>query len=236
MAYLVPVIAKAYEELTGSLDPVLSTVAELGKTVHIWGVAIPAVFVFAMAWWWYRTGRLMRTVDSGAEARQRRFLFGWHRPGRFPTIRQALIDGRMATFAEVLGLLDEHEVPLPEAIVLAADASGDRGLSGAVRYDCSTAGEGRDIFSSRGSSPCVSAVVGLVDSVRDGACRAAAHLGHVVGNVSAAGVASRALGSRLYADHFHGLHWRQRRADTSVGRFPALRQPAVSLGRTVDTN
>ena len=133
MAYLVPVIAKAYEELTGSLDPVLSTVAELGKTVHIWGVAIPGVFVFAVAWWWYRTGRLMRTVDSGAETRKRRFLFGWHRPGRIPTIRQALIDGRMATFAEVLGLLDEHEVPLPEAIVLAADASGDRGLSGAVR-------------------------------------------------------------------------------------------------------
>jgi len=39
----------------------------------------------------------------------------------------------MAAFAEILSLLIKQRVPLQEAIVLAADASGDRGLSGAAR-------------------------------------------------------------------------------------------------------
>ena len=63
----------------------------------------------------------------------RRFLFRRHRFSGFPSIRQSLFDGRMATFAEVLGLLEEHDVPLHEAIVLAADSSGDRPLSDAAR-------------------------------------------------------------------------------------------------------
>jgi type II secretory pathway component PulF len=39
----------------------------------------------------------------------------------------------MATFAEVLSLLIEQEVPSHEAIVLAADATGDAGLGQAAR-------------------------------------------------------------------------------------------------------
>jgi type II secretory pathway component PulF len=46
----------------------------------------------------------------------------------FPTIGDLLYAGRVATFAEVLALLVEHDVPLNDAIVLAADAGGDRRL------------------------------------------------------------------------------------------------------------
>jgi type II secretory pathway component PulF len=46
----------------------------------------------------------------------------------FPSIGDLLYAGRVATFAEVLALLVEHDVPLSEAIALAADASGDRRL------------------------------------------------------------------------------------------------------------
>ncbi len=130
MTYLIPVIASAYEDLTGAPNPVLSIVPELGETVHIWGVAIPAIAVLGFVWWWYRSSRAMRSFHGGG---RRRFLFGRQRRGRFPSIREALFDGRMATFAEVLGMLDQHDVPLHEAVVLAADASGDRSLSRAAR-------------------------------------------------------------------------------------------------------
>ena len=46
-----------------------------------------------------------------------------------PTIARLRQMGRLATFAEVLALLIENSTPLDEAVVLAAEASGDRGLS-----------------------------------------------------------------------------------------------------------
>ena len=39
----------------------------------------------------------------------------------------------MATFADLLRLMHAHRVPLPEALVLAADASGDQTLSRGAR-------------------------------------------------------------------------------------------------------
>jgi type II secretory pathway component PulF len=48
-------------------------------------------------------------------------------------VTQAVRDGRMATFAELLRLMNDHQVPMPEAVVLAADASGDRVLSRGAR-------------------------------------------------------------------------------------------------------
>jgi type II secretory pathway component PulF len=44
-----------------------------------------------------------------------------------------LREGRAATFAELLALMNEQRVPLHDAVVLAADASGDRGLREAAR-------------------------------------------------------------------------------------------------------
>ena len=47
-------------------------------------------------------------------------LFGW-----VPWTGRMLRCSRTATFLEVLALLVENETPLPEAVVLAAEASGD---------------------------------------------------------------------------------------------------------------
>jgi len=49
-------------------------------------------------------------------------------------IRQAVYNGRMATFAEVLAMLVHQQVSLPESLVLAAETSGDRALVDAARH------------------------------------------------------------------------------------------------------
>ncbi len=150
MAYLVPVISRAYRDLTGSANPVLSFVADLAQTIHIWGVLIPLALVLMFVWWWYRSGRAIRSSRGGSGGR--RFLFGRFGWRRFPSVGQSLRDGRMATFAELLRLMDQHQIPLPEAIVLAADASGDRGLSRAARAISQRLEKG-EVFHSRQDLP-----------------------------------------------------------------------------------
>ena len=63
-------------------------------------------------------GRRRPTVARRASFRRSR----WLTPGR------VLGDGRLANFTELLSLLVGHAVPLTEAMVLAADASGDGAL------------------------------------------------------------------------------------------------------------
>jgi type II secretory pathway component PulF len=54
-------------------------------------------------------------------------------------------DGRLATFAEVLALLVRQQVPLDEALTLAADASGDRGLQSAAQRMAENLRRGGDV-------------------------------------------------------------------------------------------
>jgi type II secretory pathway component PulF len=53
---------------------------------------------------------------------------GGRRGSRIPTFARLLYAGRMANFAELLALLVDQQIPLPEAVTLAADASGDAAL------------------------------------------------------------------------------------------------------------
>lgn len=85
-----------------------------------WWAAVPPLFLLAgiAASWW------RRPAGRASPRRWRREPWGvW---GMFHA-------GRMAGFADVLALLVEHRVPMPEAILLAADASGDRALAAGCR-------------------------------------------------------------------------------------------------------
>jgi general secretion pathway protein F len=127
VTWLAPVMKDAYEDLTRSTSATLQLLDGAGQTAFGWGLLVPAIVILALAAWWYRTKYSLWSRDSAVARR---------RPGRFkmhwPTIRQSLQYGRVATFAEVLALLNDQRVPLEEAIVLAANASGDRGLSDSV--------------------------------------------------------------------------------------------------------
>jgi general secretion pathway protein F len=82
-----------------------------------WGALLPALLVVGIALWGW----------SGTSA--------GFQPGRawsvvrvFPWMGRMLRHYEAANFADLLGLLLEHGVPYPEALGLAAEATGDRSL------------------------------------------------------------------------------------------------------------
>lgn len=84
--------------------------ASLRHSAWYWAPVVPAVLLVIVGLW--LAGRTNGPIT-------RRFL------GALPWMGHMLRCSRMATFLEVLGLLVESEIPLPEAVRLAADASGD---------------------------------------------------------------------------------------------------------------
>jgi general secretion pathway protein F len=84
--------------------------ARAGRSAWYWGPILPAAVLAFIAVGWL----------VGAEGRRAERLCGWA-----PWTRRMLRGWRTATFLEVLALLVENQTPLPEAVVLAAEASGD---------------------------------------------------------------------------------------------------------------
>jgi type II secretory pathway component PulF len=86
-------------------------IAEYVQELLPWFWLVLVVLIVA---WLYRSARAISHTAGGL--------------GRFPTAARVLYAGRMATFAELLALLVEQEVPMSEAVVLAGAASGDARL------------------------------------------------------------------------------------------------------------
>ena len=133
LTYLAPVLANVLSRTGIPSRSRHDAIGQIGASVHIWAPWVPIVLALVFLVWWYRSGRAIRSLTGSGRARAGRFLFGRTRPRRWPSVGQAMRDGRMATFAELLRLMNDHQVPMPEAVVLAADASGDRALSRGAR-------------------------------------------------------------------------------------------------------
>jgi type II secretory pathway component PulF len=113
--------------------PVFATIDVVGQTIPrwivaasdsaaLWGPLVPIIVLLFVAAWWYSSGR-----NAGSVGWQWAWL---PRAGRLRRL------GCLATFSDVLSLLLEHNTPLPKALQLAGDASGDRQLR---RSSCSAA-------------------------------------------------------------------------------------------------
>lgn len=88
--------------------------ARLGDSASYWGPIVPALAgMVLLAWSWSGRARALRV---GREVR-------W-----VPWLRGILADWRASNFAGWLALLVEHGVPLPEAVEVASEATGDRAL------------------------------------------------------------------------------------------------------------
>ncbi len=124
---LIPVMSRTYADLTGDTDALLTALTWIGDTAIWWASLMPIAIVLLVGAWWYRSSRVIWSRRQRAGTRWSR---GWLRGA---SVRQTLCNGRMAAFAEVLSLLVKQRVPLQEAIVLAADASGDGSIRHASR-------------------------------------------------------------------------------------------------------
>lgn len=96
---------------------------EWGHSAAYWGPAVPLAVLLLAGLWWVASRRAS-LADPGAAG----VLFGW-----IPGMGRLLHTYQVATFTDLLAMLVEHRVPLPEAVVLAADATGGRRLVEASR-------------------------------------------------------------------------------------------------------
>ena len=129
---LAPVMLNAFEDLTAWSEPVLAKLVWLGQTADKWAIWPPLLVVIGLVVGWSRAGRVAWQTDRGT-------------PRLWPGIGRLVQEGRLATFSEVLALLVRQQVPLDQAIALAADASGDRGLQAAAGAMAETLRRGGEI-------------------------------------------------------------------------------------------
>jgi general secretion pathway protein F len=102
---------------------IVRTLAGLHNGVEWWGPILPTIVLTAAILWWLRSRQAL-VLQSGGAAR----VFGWT-----PSFRKLLAESRAASFADMLALLVEHQTPLGEAVVLAAEATGDPRLTLAAK-------------------------------------------------------------------------------------------------------
>jgi general secretion pathway protein F len=94
----------------------LAFVERLGELAPYWWPVWPVVLcLIAFAWW--KSGRAVQFNQGG-----------WTMLRLFPWMRPILKDYQAAGFTELLALLLEHKVAYPEAVSLAAEATGSHSL------------------------------------------------------------------------------------------------------------
>src|SRR5690606_3989104 len=114
VAVVAPRFVEAFASLRVPGQGAVEALAWLGGWTLVWGPIVPAlVVVLVLAW--KASGR------SGAFARG----FGSVPLRGLPWLGAMLAQARTANFAELLALLLEGGVGLPEAVELAAEATGD---------------------------------------------------------------------------------------------------------------
>ncbi|HZN32746.1 MAG TPA: type II secretion system F family protein [Pirellulaceae bacterium] len=116
---LAPVFARMLDEFDVTRLPVGQWVDRAAESSWVWGPLVPALITVWLVVAWYRSGR----VAYGYELHP---LLAFGAVGTLARMQRA---GRMASLAELLGLLLHHSVPLAEAVELATGACGSGNLA-----------------------------------------------------------------------------------------------------------
>ena len=101
----------------------LQVLIALRDTIAWWGWLLPVLLAGGVGWWSITIRRATLSIvgrESG---------LGW-----VPGIGRIATNYFWATFADLLALLIEQQVPLPEAVVLAADATGQPRMQESARH------------------------------------------------------------------------------------------------------
>ncbi len=112
-------ILTLYENRPPKFWASLAQLTSLGRTP--WALIPPLIVLLVILAWWFQTRRAM-VVDTGPAGRWLRWI---------PVVGRVVQNARAASLAEILAVLVESDVPLHEAVVLAAECTGDRRLRAA---------------------------------------------------------------------------------------------------------
>ena len=113
-----PTLLETYGEIGVAPGSMLKCLLALFENAQVWGAWLPLVVLAPVVLWWIQSGRALLVQPNWSAP-----LLGW-----LPSVGRLLRYGRFATFAEVLALLVQRHIPLPKALLLAAEACGDRQL------------------------------------------------------------------------------------------------------------
>ncbi|MGW8257960.1 MAG: type II secretion system F family protein, partial [Thermoguttaceae bacterium] len=140
-AVLAPPLAVAFSELQAPGRGFFAFLAWLGQGAVYWGLAGPILLAILFAVVWLQTARASWINFNGTS----RFAL------RLPWFGPMIAYSRNAAFAELLAILVENAVPMPEALKLAAESSGDSRLIDAALHwaEMLKAGEPLDEADSR---------------------------------------------------------------------------------------
>lgn len=112
--YVVPELERTFDAFDIWGQEIMVRLNAFGSYMPYWGPVLPAIVAVA-ALLWLQIGRAPLL-----EKNWRTRILGW-----IPGVRKLLNDTRMTTLAEMLSVLIENEVPLPDALRLATQATGD---------------------------------------------------------------------------------------------------------------
>jgi len=121
-AYILPQFEEIFRDFRLSLPAVTKGILAIGRDAWV-RFALPLLVVAGLlvaARLWMRYTEVGRRIGT-------QFLYA------LPLVGTLVRSARLAAFVELLAILVEHAVPLPEALQLAADASSDPFLAGQAR-------------------------------------------------------------------------------------------------------
>lgn len=137
---LAPALAADFKALNVPGRGVFVLLAWVGQWAIYWGLALPILLVIFAALIWHGSHRATWIGATGL-GQLTTFL---------PWFGSMLTWSRNSAFADVLALLVENSVPMPEALVLAAEASGDKHLIDAARHAAAMISSGQSLVGQDG--------------------------------------------------------------------------------------
>ncbi len=115
---IAPALLEGLDDLGVGGTAGLGWLATFGEWAMYWGPALPIAILLAAAVWRYRSRRVGNIQRRGGGR-----ALAW-----VPWMKEMWGCSQKATFAEIFGLLVESNVPMDEALLLAADACGDNNI------------------------------------------------------------------------------------------------------------
>lgn len=141
---ITPVFLSAFEDFDTPGTIMLEQLVRLGDSMHYWGPAVPVVVILLAGVWLRGTSRANLIGSQSA---------GWLL-GVIPFLGSMLRSFRIAAFTDILTLLASHDVPLQEAVVLAAESVGNQQMIDTSKDVAEAIGRGEQFsLRSTGKSP-----------------------------------------------------------------------------------